>query len=141
MRVLLLSASFPPMGGMTPLMAARWTKHLVSRGHTVEVLTIKPSERHPVYKIDPSAERLVPRSVRVHRAYAGPVHHLARHIVEDGKGVSAVRAMRDRGEHISLTQRLATFARPFMVPDTRVDCLPSMLYEGLRMIRSTKYDV
>jgi glycosyltransferase involved in cell wall biosynthesis len=141
MRILLLSASFPPMGGMTPLMAARWVNHLVSRGHSVDVLTIKPSAQHPVYKLDGSAERLVPPSVRVHRAYAGPVHHLARHIVSDGKGVAAIRAMRERGTRVGLRQLAASYARPLMVPDTRVDCLPSVLYGGLRMIRSTRYDV
>ncbi|HZR26238.1 MAG TPA: glycosyltransferase [Vicinamibacterales bacterium] len=141
MRVLLLSASFPPIGGMTPLMAARWVHHLVKCGHDVDVLTIKPSDRHPVYKFDRSAERFVPDSVRVHRAYAGPVHNFAHHIVSDGKGVAAVREMRNRGERVSLKQRAATYVRPLMFPDTRADCVPSVLYEGLRMIRAKKYDV
>lgn len=141
MRILLISCSFPPIGGMTPLLAAHFVRHLTVRGHTVDVLTIRPSAKHPRYKLDEQTNYLVPASVRIERTYAGLIHHLAKHIVTDGIGVGDLWASRDRVKAVSIKERVALWGRPFLIPDSRVDWLPWAIATGIKLIRRERYDV
>ncbi len=141
MRILLISCSFPPIGGMTPLLAAQFVRHLTVRGHAVEVLTIRPSAKHPRYKFDAQIGHLVPSSVQVHRTYAGPIHHAAKHIVADGMGVVDLQTTRNRRKRLKLKERLALWARPFLIPDSRVDWFPWAFGTGMKLIRRGHYDV
>lgn len=140
MRILLLSCSFPPIGGMTPLLAAHIVRELHARGHSVDVLTIAPGRRHPVYRLDDASSSLVPPGVRVTRAYAGPLHHLAHRITGPGEGLAAARTRHARGGAVSWRQRAALAVRPLLVPDSRIDCAPWVIAAGRRLLRTRNFD-
>lgn len=140
MKILFVSASFPPVGGMTPLLAAYLVRHWQERGHEVDVLTMQTSDRHPRYKLDPGMERFLPPGLRVVRTYPGPIHRAARHIVGDGRGLAEIRASDHRRSHATLRELLALQLRSLLIPDSRVDWVPWALAHGRRMLRSGSYD-
>lgn len=140
MRILLLSCSFPPIGGMTPLLAAHLARELDARGHAVDVLTIAPGRLHPVYRLDEANSALVPSGVGVTRAYAGPLHHAAHRITGPGEGLAAARTRHARGGAVSWRQRVALAMRPLLVPDSRIDCAPWVIAAGRRLLRTRRFD-
>ena len=107
MRILLLSCSFPPIGGMTPLLAAQFARELVRRGHDVDVLTIDPSERHPVYllleaeaDLDPTDELAAAASLLMGQADEGCPAVLARGFPYARRASSIGELIRPRAEDL-----------------------------------------
>ncbi len=125
---------------MTPILAAHFARCLSERGHAVDVLTIRPSAEHPRYKLDAGTTRLIPSSVRIHRTYAGPIHHAAKYIVADGTGLADLQGSGACGRRIRLKERIALWLRPLFIPDSRVDWVPWALARGMKLIRGKRYD-
>lgn len=128
------------MGGMSPLRAAYFARHLVQRGHIVDVLTIRPSDRNPTYPLDHQSVSVLPASVKVHRTYAGPLHHL--------KGVATPQMHQPIGAKetslaslIPMRQWLYRLGQVVAFPDSASDWIPWALWKGINLVRRTHYNV
>lgn len=140
-KILFISYTFPPVGGMRPLCAAYYINNLVKRGHTVDVLTVNPSSHHPIYSLDRSNHFLLPESVEIHRTYAGIISHLASVLYPLTRPSTNGHFQNGKIVKLGLQKLFYRWGRAFLIPDGTLDWLPFGLMLGNKLVNSRNYDL
>ncbi|QEE29646.1 glycosyltransferase family 4 protein [Terriglobus albidus] len=140
MRVLLVTFSFPPAGGVGVLRALSLAKYLPENGIEVEVLTARNA---PAVQRDDTLASQVPFSVIVHRCWTldlpfGVRKAIKRILSETSDATSATVA---EGGRVSKPRLLKKIFADMLLPDPQIGWLPLAVPAAARLIRKKQIDL
>ena len=127
-RILFIALAFPPMLGARSLSNLYHTKYLSKFGWKIDVLTISPSSKYPLF--DKSLIEMLPTSARIYRTYPG-LHKVYHNIIKSNSNSS--RSSVGAKRILKLSE--------LMIPDPTIFWYPFAVAQGLKLINKNKYDV
>ncbi len=141
MRVLLITYSFPPAGGVGVLRALSLAKYLPEIGVEVEVLTARNAA---AVGRDATLEAQIPAAVRVHRTWTPDLPFRWRKALKkmvsrskpQGAGTTVASAAAPRRQN-----PVKALVANMLLPDPQVGWLPFAMRAARKVIRSRKIDV
>lgn len=140
MRVLLVTFSFPPAGGVGVLRALSLAKYLPENGIEVEVLTARNA---PAVQRDYTLASQVPSSVNVHRCWTLDLPFSVRKAIKRTlSGTSAVSsATAAEAVRQSKPWLLKRIFADMLLPDPQIGWLPLAMPAAARLIRKKQIDL
>ncbi|ATB37480.1 glycosyl transferase [Cystobacter fuscus] len=140
MNVLLITFSFPPVGGVGVLRALSLAKYLPSEGIRVDVLTARNA---PAVGRDQALLQQVPADVTIHRTWTLDLPFTLRKgikkLLTRGKAPRSSSALAPAGRP-GLMNRLQGLIANLLLPDPQIGWLPFAYPAARRIIRSRKID-
>ena len=140
MRVLLVTFSFPPAGGVGVLRALSLAKYLPENGIEVEILTARNA---PAVQRDHTLASQVPSSVIVHRCWTldlpFSVRKAIKRTLSEAAAVSSATAA--EGVRQSKPRLLKRIFADMLLPDPQIGWLPLAMPAAARLIRKKQIDL
>ncbi len=126
-RLLLVAASFPPVGSSNSTRATFIVKHLAASGWEIKVLTVSEKRALTRRVRDDSLLPKLPPGVEVRRTIGGILGKAYRQFSGPAYG--------------GLNESGRAILSRFLIPDPWVDWVPGAVLEGTRMLRNWRPDV
>lgn len=126
MKILMIAYPFPPYGGMSQR-TVYFANHMADKGHQVDVIAATPSILFHGY--DDGLVSLISDKVRVHRTFAGTLHHLRYRIRHINKKI--------RNDDSGIVLKIDRILSPFSTSEW----LPLGFLRSARLCRSNDYDL
>ncbi|WNG15684.1 glycosyltransferase [Cystobacter fuscus] len=140
MNVLLITFSFPPVGGVGVLRALSLAKYLPSEGIRVDVLTARNA---PAVGRDQALLKQVPSDVTIHRTWTLDLPFSLRKgikkLLTRGRAPASSSALAPAGRP-GLMSRLQGLIANLLLPDPQIGWLPFAYPAARHIIRSRKID-
>ncbi len=141
-RVLFVANQVPPLAGSHGLRVINIIKYMTQFGWGMDVLTVSPSPNFP--NLDRSSVEEIPSSVRIFRTSLG----LSRKIYHGSIRNKSVSSHFHWGEKASFKSRFFSFVNKaarsiskLAIPDVMFEWYPFGVVQGVKLIRSNKYDI
>lgn len=137
LRVLLVTYSFPPAGGVGVLRAASLARHLPAAGLSVDVLT---AINAAAVGSDEALLKSIPAEVTIHRTLTLDLpfswKKKLKQLISDGAGQTNGRPAREKRPGI-----LKRILQALLLPDPQVTWLPIAYYRACRLISHRAVDI
>ena len=141
--ILLCSWAYPPINHPTPLRWFEFVKFLAQKGWKIDVLTINPSRRNPLY--DPECGNFTSENVMIHRTYPGPLDNFAEYMYAhpapvQESGENAFSAKSPLKKILKLT-KCGKLRSLLCVPDNIIEWIPFALLKSRKLLKKNTYEV
>jgi hypothetical protein len=137
-KILLIAYNFPPL--ISP-QSLRWfylSKELCKQGYTIDVLTIRMSERFQDLLAD------IPEGIRIHKTFPGPFYYFTFRYSRESSNKKEYRMSANPSPFwktlSNIHSKIYKILNSLLIPDIYAEWLPFVLKTGLKLIRKNNYD-